>query len=191
MSTHDIARDAAAASGEAGRDPGRWPFDPSGWRERGPVLLLALLAVGVSFYLGMYQLHWTDSVWDPFFGGGSEHVLTSRFSELFPVPDALIGAGGYALEALLTALGGRVRYRTRPWLVFLYGAVVVGAGGVGISFALVQGAVVGDWCTLCLCNTIISVTVVLLSWPEVWAAALELSRRLERGDRLRDAMLGR
>lgn len=175
MPDQDIAAAAAPATrrtGESAR-PGGWTFDPSGWRERGPVLLLALIATGLSLYLGAYQLHWVRGVWDPFFGNGSEHVLTSGFSKLFPVPDALIGTGAYAVEAVLTALGGRQRYRTRPWLVLLYGATVIGGAGVGITFAMIQGAIVGYWCTLCLCNTLIGIAIVVLSWPEVFAAARE------------------
>ncbi len=172
MSAQDIAPAAAPATRAvpAHVPPEAWTFDPSGWRERGPVLLLALVAAGLSFHLGMYQLHWIAHVWDPLFGQGSERVLTSRFSKLFPVPDALIGTGGYLTEAALSVLGGRRRYRTRPWLVLLYGAAVIGGAGVGVSFALIQGAIVGHWCTLCLCNSLIGVAILVLSWPEVYAA---------------------
>jgi hypothetical protein len=55
-----------------------------------------------------------DSVWEPFFGDGSRTVLTSRISDLLPVPDAALGAAGYLLDAVTGAIGGRRRWCRWP-----------------------------------------------------------------------------
>ena len=56
---------------------------PSSWLHRLPVVGLALVGVGISTYLTLYQWHVTASVWDPLFGpASSEAVLTSFVSRL-------------------------------------------------------------------------------------------------------------
>ncbi len=164
--------------------------EPSSWRERGRVLALALAACCIAAYLASYQLHWVADAWDPVFGRGTELVLTSRFSELFPVPDAALGLGGYLSEVVLVSLGGTRRWRTSPWLVLLYGLVTLGMGGVGLGLAFTMSVAVGHWCFLCLCNTLLSVTVLFLSWPEILAAASGVRARIAAGASPVRALLG-
>jgi uncharacterized membrane protein len=68
-------------------------------------------------YLALYQWEVLARVWEPFFGEGSRVILTSSVSHLLPVPDAALGAFGYLLDAVAGLIGGRQRWRTRPWIV--------------------------------------------------------------------------
>jgi hypothetical protein len=54
------------------------------------------------------------------------------------------------LEALSGLMGGRNRWRTMPWMVLMFGVLVVPLGGVSIVLVILQPVAVGAWCTLCL-----------------------------------------
>jgi hypothetical protein len=102
--------------GPAGEEdrPAGWDYNPSGWLERVPILGAALMGFGIAAYLALYQLGVIPTVWEPFFGDGSERILHSSLSRVLPVPDAALGAGEYLLEAVSGAMGGRTRWRTMP-----------------------------------------------------------------------------
>ena len=101
------------------RPPG-WTDNPSRWVERLPLIGLAGIGFVIASYLALYQFGVLDKVWDPFFGDGTRQVLTSKISRAFPVPDAALGALGYLLDAVTGAIGGRERWRTRPWIVLCF-----------------------------------------------------------------------
>lgn len=128
--------------------PSGWSYNPSAFNQRLPVALLALVCWFISRYLAAYQLGYIDSIWDPFFN--TEAVLTSSISRSFPVSDAGMGALVYTLEFLSTCMGGKARFRTSPWKVFIFGLLVVPAGIISIILVILQPLVVGNWCTLCL-----------------------------------------
>ena len=65
--------------------PPGWDYNPSLWSQRMPLVVLALVGFFIALYLGLYQVGLFSAVWDPFFGDGSEKVLTSFISEAFPV----------------------------------------------------------------------------------------------------------
>ena len=103
------------------------PFEknPSAWRQRIPVALLAGVGVLISIYLALFQWGLVDSVWDPVFGQGSKRVLTSdaaeRMDALLHVPDAALGAWAYSSEVLFALVGSTRRWQFRPWMVVLFG----------------------------------------------------------------------
>jgi uncharacterized membrane protein len=162
MSSESSARFVSSADGG----------NPSVWSKRGRVLGLAAAGLAIAGYLTSYQLGIIASVWDPFFGVGSERVLHSALSRLLPVPDALLGAVGYLADLVLTAVGGSDRARTRPWIVLLLGVVVTTmAVGSGI-LVFVQILVLRAFCTLCLVSAGLSFAIFVFAWEEV-AASLE------------------
>ncbi len=75
------------------RPPG-WTYNPSSWIRRWLGIALALVGVVISRYLAVHQLGYTSHTFDPFFGNGTDQVLTSAVSRSFPVSDA--GVGGVA-----------------------------------------------------------------------------------------------
>jgi uncharacterized membrane protein len=127
---------------------------------RGPwsLAVLAVVGCGISLYLAAYQLRLLDAVWDPFFGSGSERVLTSPVSRLLPVPDALVGAVAYAVEAVLAALLA-VGIGSADVVSGLLVLVACAGALVGIGLAVSQPLIAEAFCSLCLASTVISVVL--------------------------------
>lgn len=177
----------AATDGRAGapaqqplRPPG-WADNPSRWRERLPIVGLALLGFSVAMYLALYQWDVFGTVWEPFFGDGSRRILhESGISHLLPVPDAFLGALGYAVDAVSGLIGPRTRWRTMPWIVIIFGMAVGPLGAVSITLVILQPVVYGAWCTLCLVSATISVLMIGPAMDE-FLASLQHLRRVHAG----------
>lgn len=167
--------------------PPGWSFNPSSWTQRLPIIALALVGLLISRYLAAYQLGHVDSVWEPFFEGGpdprngTEEIITSSVSEAWPVPDAGLGALTYALEILTGVLGARHRWRSMPWLVLLFGAMIVPLGAVSIFFIIIQPIWIGTWCTLCLLGAAAMLVQIPYSLDEMLATLQFLKRRRAAG----------
>lgn len=168
--------------------PPGWDVNPSSWFQRIPIILLALVGFLISRYLTAYQLDHIDSVWEPFFGGsandpqnGTEEIITSSVSEAWPVPDAGLGAMVYALEILTGLMGSTKRWRTMPWLVVLFGVMIVPLGVVSITFIIIQPLVIGTWCTLCLIGAAAMLIQIPYSLDELVATGQFLQRRHKAG----------
>jgi uncharacterized membrane protein len=130
--------------------PPGWSYNPSDWFQRGPIVAFAFVGFFLSRYLAAYQLGHIPYPWDPFFGDGTRRVLDSEISKAWPISDAGLGAVSYMLEALSGLMGGRNRWRTMPWMVVMFGVLVVPLGVVSIVLVVLQPIAVGAWCTLCL-----------------------------------------
>ncbi len=150
------------------RPPG-WSYNPSSWYQRAPVIALGFVGLFISRYLAAYQLGYIDRAWDPFFGGGTERILTSDVSRAWPVSDAGLGTAVYTLEALMGFMGGTSRWRTMPWMVLLFGILVVPLGIVSITLVILQPVMVGTWCTLCLVTALAMLVMIPLTLDEVVA----------------------
>ncbi len=126
--------------------------------------MLALAAAGliVAGYLTMVQLGALASAWDPVFGQRS----TREVLELTrPVPDALAGVLAYGTEVvLLLARRGRL----------LLGLVLTAGGLASIALIIIQPAVVGAWCALCLGSAALS---LVCSWRSATTKPQAPSRR--------------
>jgi Vitamin K epoxide reductase family/SPW repeat len=146
-----------------------WSYNPSTWMQRAPALALALLAFLMTQYMAAYQLGHIDWAWDPFFGDGTVTVLTSSVSMAFPVSDAGWGAWIYLIELLSGFMGDTTRWRTMPWMVALFGLLVVPLGIASIALMIMQPVVVGAWCTICLITAFLMVVMITLSIDEILA----------------------
>jgi hypothetical protein len=157
-----------------------WDYNPSAWRQRIPICLLAAAAGLIAVYLACYQWRLVDGVWDPVFGDQTQAVLDSDVSERMRqwirVPDAALGAIAYFSEAILGLAGSTRRWQYRPWLVVLFGIDVIPLGIVSAVLVVLQGAVVGSWCFLCLVTALISLVLVYVAYDEVWASLTYLRR---------------
>lgn len=164
--------------------PPGWDANPTSARRR---LLLAVLAgtgLLVALYLTLYQ--WDAwPVWDPFFDSSKVLDLTE------PVPDAFAGVLAYGSELLLLALGGRDRWRSLPWVCLALGAVLSTGALVSIGLIVVQPAVAGGWCTLCLVSAALSLALFALGSGEARAAWQHVRRARAQGVDLGDAVWGR
>lgn len=175
-----------------------WKHNPSSWRQRIPICLLAALAFVIASYMALYQWRLIEDVWDPVFGEQTKRVLDSDVSERmrgwFRIPDAALGAIAYLGDLIFGLAGSTRRWQYRPWLVLLFGLDVIPLGIVSVVLVVMQGAVVGAWCFLCLVTAVISLLLIVLAYDEVWSSLLYL-RRVWRNTRtvrtLWDAFWGR
>lgn len=175
---------------EATGIPSGWDYNPSAWPQRWPLVGVAALGFCIALYLGMFQLGIINTVWDPFFNDGTEKVLTSFISKALPVPDALLGAFGYLLDAVTGVIGGTDRWKTKPWIVVLFGFAVGPLGLVSIFLVVAQPVLLHQWCTLCLCSAVISVLMISPAMDEVLASLQYLKKVKKQGLSVRKAFWG-
>ncbi len=170
--------------------PKGWEYSPSDWFQRLPVIILAIVGLLISRYLAAYQLETIPGVWEPFFGpspgaapgqNGTEAIITSSVSEAWPVPDAGVGALTYALEIVVGLIGSSRRWRTMPWLVVVFGIMIVPLGAVSIFFIVIQPIVIGTYCTLCLVAAAAMLWQIPFSLDELVATYQFLRRRHRAG----------
>ncbi len=164
---------------------------PSAWAKRLPVLALALVGCGIATYLAAYQWGLLASVWDPLFGRGSARILDSWLSRRLPVPDAALGALAYLAEAISGAIGDARRWRSRPWIVIVFGLLVAGLALASVFLVLAQAFLFQTGCTLCLLSAAISFTNAWLARDEIAATLSYLGRVRARRGALWQALRGR
>ena len=168
--------------------PPGWSYNPSEWSQRIPIIVMALLGPYVSRYLAGYQLGHIPGLWDPFFDGspsdprnGTEEIVTSWVSKALPVSDAALGGYTYLLEILTGLVGSRQRWRTAPWLVLLFGLMIVPLGMTTILFIVIQPVVLGTWSTLALVGGAAVLIQIPYSLDELLATCQFLRRRVLAG----------
>jgi nucleoside-diphosphate-sugar epimerase/uncharacterized membrane protein len=177
--TPGIARIAIGTTSDV---PMGWSYSPSSYVQRVPIVTLAFVGYFVSRYLTAYQLGHVPHIWDPLFAGttpdrnGTESVVTSALSRAFPIPDAGLGALAYMLDILTGIIGDQRRWRTMPWLVLLFGLLILPLGAVSVGFIIIQPILIGALCTLCLLQAAVTVILIPYSVDEVLATAQFLIR---------------
>lgn len=154
---------------EGAEIPKGWTYNPSSWSQRIPIIGLAFLAWMSARYMTAYQLGYIDTVWDPFFSNGTQEVISSKLSKSFPISDAGLGTFVYTMEVLMGFKGRTRRWYTMPWIVLLFGIMVVPAGLVSIILIMLQPLIVGYWCSWCLFTAICMLLMVALTVDEVVA----------------------
>jgi hypothetical protein len=166
------------------RPPG-WSYNPSSWSQRSILIALGFAGLVVSRYLGAFQLGYIKTVWDPFFGfeSGTMPVLNSNMSHMWPISDAALGAVAYSFEFLMGYMGGPSRWRTMPWMVTIFGILVIPLGLSHIALVMSQPIVVHEWCTLCLVAAAVMLPMIPLEVDEVVAMAQHVRDSKRRGDR--------
>ncbi len=152
----------------------RYDYNPSAWSQRVPICILAAVATIIAAYMALYQWRLVDSVWDPVFGDGTETVLDSKVAQTMDrwigIPDAAFGAIAYLGDAVLGMAGSTRRWQFRPWIVILFGIDVIPLGIVSTVLVVLQGAVVGEWCFLCLVTAAISLILAYWAFDEVYVS---------------------
>jgi hypothetical protein len=161
--------------------PPGWNYNPSGWLQRAPVIAFAFVGFFIARYLAAYQLGHIPAVWDPFFPDGTRRILDSQVSLAWPISDAGLGAISYILEALTGFLGDRRRWRTMPWMVILFGILVVPLGVTSIVLVILQPLAVGAWCTLCLVTAAAMLVMISPALDEVIATCQFLLQSRREG----------
>lgn len=161
--------------------PPGWSYNPSSWLQRTPLIALGWLGFFLSRYMAAYQLGHIDAVWDPFFGSGTQQILDSDVSLMWPFSDAGLGSTIYAGEALMGYMGSTMRWRTMPWMVAFFGIAVIPLGLVSITLVILQPVAVGTWCTLCLITAAAMLVMMPLTVDEIVAMLQFLVRKVRGG----------
>ena len=170
--------------------PPGWTYSPSTYLQRLPIIALGAFGFLIARTLTAYQLGHIDGVWEPFFLGvpdasplnGTETIITSDVSKAWPIADAGLGGVAYVFEVLMGVMGDRRRWRTMPWMVAMFGIVVVPLGVVSIWFIVIQPIVIGTWCTLCLLTAVAMLIMIPLSLDELVAMGQFLVQSHRRGE---------
>lgn len=180
MSETRVSTEPEHESSDHGLVPPSLDYNPSSWRQRVPVCLIAMVGFVIAAYMGLYQWRLIDGVYDPIFGKQTEQVLDSDVSHSmlvwFGIPDAIFGAVAYLGDAVFGLAGSTRRWKTRPWMVILFGIDVIPLGIVSIILVIMQGAVVGAWCFPCLLTALVSLVLIVLAYDEVWVSLKFLAR---------------
>lgn len=164
---------------------------PSAWPRRLAAAGIAGMGLAIASYLGLYQLGIIDTVWEPFFGAGSRVVLRdSWIAHLLPIPDALLGAMLYFVEAVGSLIGNDQRWRAQPWIVLLLGATAAGMVCMGILLAVSQPLLLHSACTLCLASAACSVILAWQMKDEALASLRGVRGAHTRGRSWREALAG-
>ena len=165
--------------------PPGWSYNPSSWAQRSILIALGFAGLVISRYLAAYQLGYIDRVWDPFFGfrGGTQPVLDSQMSHMWPISDGGLGAVAYSFEFLMGFMGGRSRWRTMPWMVAMFGILVIPLGLSHIALVMSQPAVVHHWSTFALLAAAVMLPMITLTVDEVVAMGQHVRDAVRRGDR--------
>lgn len=138
----------------------------------------------VSRYLAAFQLGYIDQVWDPFFGSSStQSVLNSSVSHMMPISDAGLGGIAYTFEFLMAFMGGVARWRTMPWMVAMFGVLVIPLGLTHIALVMSMPVVVHAWSTLAIAAGVVMLPMVALTVDEVVAMGQHVRQAGRRGDR--------
>ncbi|MBD0352475.1 MAG: hypothetical protein ICV65_15105, partial [Flavisolibacter sp.] len=58
------------------------------------------------------------------FGNDTEKVLDSKVSKMVPFPVALMGAFCYLLDVETGVISGTLRWKTKAWIVIIFGIAV-------------------------------------------------------------------
>ena len=167
--------------------PVGWTYSPSTYLQRLPIIAMGAIGFLISTHLTAYQMGYINGTWEPFFSGegelnGTETIITSDVSKAWPVADAGLGGVAYMFEVLMGVMGGRQRWRTMPWMVAMFGFVVVPLGTVSIYFIIIQPIMIGTWCSLCLLAGIAMLIMIPYSLDELIAMGQYLVQSVRRGE---------
>lgn len=166
--------------------PPGWSYNPSSWAQRWIMIALGFFGFVVSRYLAAFQFGYIDTMWDPFFGYSSAQVLNSAMSHSLPISDAGTGALAYTFEFLMGFMGSPSRWRTMPWMVALFGILVIPLGLVHIFLVISQPLLVGAWCTFCLAAACIMLPMIPLEIDEVVAMCQHMVQAIRKGEKFWD-----
>lgn len=171
--------------------PPGWDYNPSTWSQRVPIVVIAMIGFFIALYLGLYQLRVLDTVWEPFFGEGSKKILNSNVSKVLPIPDAILGAIGYLVDAITGIIGGVKRWKTMPWIVIVFGVLIGPLGLISILLVVLQPVLLSAWCTLCLASAVVSIVMIGPAIDEMLASLQYMQRVKHSGHSLWKAFWGK
>jgi uncharacterized membrane protein len=127
---------------------------------RAAIAGLSLLGLVDSLYMLAFTEGLSRSLACPFFGRGCEIVGRSPQARHLGVPNAAVGALGYAAMASLAVWSGR---RRGGWQPRLLATVALAATGASAWLTWEQKTTVRAWCFWCLSSTAINAALLPLA----------------------------
>ena len=137
-----------------------------GWaRPKLGLLITALMAIGVSLYLGQQHFESGASICDVGSSFSCSDVNKSEYSELFGVPLAYLGASYYGGMLMLAVFALRdprnQRYFAGGALLFLGGLLTV---LLSAGLAYISAVEIGKWCLFCVALYGFNVFATIAAW---------------------------
>ena len=140
------------------------------------VAALSVLGIADAFYMLAYHTGLIPSLVCPFFGEGCNIVGKSPHARHLGVPNAAVGAAGYAFMGTMALWAGDQPPEQRPWQSLGLAAASLSAFGASIFLTWEQGARVKAWCFWCLSSAAINLLILPVALLEGRRAARALSR---------------
>jgi uncharacterized membrane protein len=138
---------------------------------------LSILGFVDALYMLAYEERLIDSLVCPFFGEGCNIVGRSAHARHFGVPNAAVGALGYAALATLALWSGDQPPARRPWPALAVGAIATSAAAASAFLTWEQGAKVRAWCFWCLTSAALNAAILPLALGDAVPAWRSLRRR--------------
>lgn len=132
-------------------------------RRRLAIAVLCGLGLADALYMLAYDEGAIDSLVCPFFGEGCNIVGRSEHAQHLGVPNAAVGAVGYACMASLALWSGGHPPDRRRWQPIALAGLSGAAVATSAFLTWEQGARVKAWCFWCLLSALINVVVLLLN----------------------------
>ena len=126
---------------------------------------LALAGLADALYMLAYQRGLIRRLACPFFGDGCARVARSPHARHFGVPNALVGALGYATMGSLALAAGDRPPEERPLAPLALGGLAAAAVAVSAYLTWEQPTKVGAWCFWCLSSAVLNVGIFAASLP--------------------------
>lgn len=137
------------------------------WKKRLPVIMLAVFCFSITHYLSTYRLGHIADVWEPFFNPGAPAVLTSSFSQLFPISLSGLASVVFLIQAFLAFAGNSSRWERLSWLALGFGFVTITVNLTGFAFVVLQAVFIKTWCTLCLLTFFLGLFTIPFALSEI------------------------
>jgi len=131
--------------------------------------IAAFSAVGVldALYMLAFDEGLLEHLWCPFLGDQCEKVGRSEHARHFAVPNAAVGAVGYAAMGSLALWGGTRPASERPSRSIALAGISAGAAAASLYLLYEQKSKIHAYCFWCLLSTGVSLGILGMSLPEV------------------------
>jgi len=124
------------------------------------LLALTVLGLAVSIYMTIYKLTSNDSMC---LGSGDCHTVnTSRYSEVYGIPVAAIGAAGYLTILAVLLLEGQNKFLQHNGSMALFGLALTGFLFT-VYLIYVEIALIHALCPFCITSQVVMTAIFILS----------------------------
>jgi len=121
---------------------------------------LALLGLAVSIYMTVFKL--TDNESMCIGNGGCSKVNSSSYAEVYGIPVAVFGIGGYGVIVALINMEDRIKFLKENGTMIVFGLALVGFL-LTLYLIYVEVALIHALCPFCLTSQITMTILFILS----------------------------